>query len=177
MLPDDLAVTEIMILMNEAVVEGLKFGMSYQRDSDGRKISKFPGDEIIIDGKNLGAFVSAFIPAIVFSRREDKMSHTFQGEEKLPAGHVFGGAVGLEPSPVPAQDSGDAFSSLGPMFIDHPLNHGDVGFRNGSFSYGYWQHDKCISEEEGGRQQKMQGSENIFSGEFLPGNSAGWVGR
>ena len=86
-----------------------------------------------------------------------------QGEKKLPAGHVFGGAVGLEPSPVPAQDSGDAFSSLGPMFIDYPLNERDVGFGNGLFSYGYWQHDKCISEEERGRQQKMQRSEKYFS--------------
>jgi len=166
MLADNLAVTEIMVLINEAVVEGFKGGMSYQGDRDGRKIGKFPGDGILIDGKNLHAFVSAFIPAIVFSRREDKMSHAFQGEKKLPAGHVFGGAVGLEPSPVPAQDSGDAFSSLGPMFIDHPLNQRDVCFGNGSFSYGYGQHDECISEEEDGRQQKMQEDENIFSVQF-----------
>ncbi|MCG2739392.1 MAG: hypothetical protein L6300_04035 [Syntrophaceae bacterium] len=94
------------------------------------------------------------------------MSHPLQGEKKLPAGHVFGGAVGLEPSPVPAQDSGNALSSLGPMFIDYLLNQRDVGFGNGSFSYGYGQHDKCISEEERGRQQKMQGSEKYFSGQF-----------
>jgi len=163
MLTHDLAVTEIMMLVNETVVEGLKFGMSYQGDRDGRKIGKFSGNGILIDGKNLHAFVSAFIPAIVFSRREDKMSHAFQGEKKLPAGHVFGGAVGLEPSPVPAQDSGYAFSSFGPMFIDHPLNQRDVCFGNGSFSYGYGQHDEYISEEEGGRQQKMQGIEKYFS--------------
>ena len=136
MLTDDLAVTEIMILMDEAVVEGFKGGMSYQRDIDGRKISKFSGDGVGIDRKNLSAFVSPFIPAIGFSRWEDKMSHPFQGEENFPAGHVFGGAVGLEPSPALAQDLGDAFSSFGPVFIDHPLNHGDVGFRNGSSAYG-----------------------------------------
>src|SRR3990172_3712255 len=157
MLADDLAVAEIMILMNEAVVEGFNIGMPYHRDSDRRQIGKFPGDGALIEGKNLRAFVSAFIPAIGFSRREDKMSHAFQGEKKLPAGHVFGGAVGLEPSPVPAQDSGDAFSSLGPMLIDYPLNQRDVGFGNGSFSYGYWQHDEYISEEERGRHHKMQG--------------------
>jgi len=163
MLTYDLAVTEIMMLVNEAVVEGFKAGMSYQRDIDWRNILKFPGDGAVIDKDNLSAFVSPFIPAIVFSRWEDNMSHAFQGEKKLPAGHVFGGAVGLEPSPVPAQDSGDAFSSLGPMFIDHPLNQRDVCFGNGSFSYGYGQHDEYISEEEGGRQQNMQGSENYFS--------------
>jgi hypothetical protein len=136
MLTYDLAVTEIMILMNEAVVEGLQCGMSYQRDLDGRKISKLSGDGVGIDRENLSALVSPFIPAIVFSRWEDKISHTFQGEENFSAGHVFGGAVGLEPSPVMAQDLGDAFSSFGPVFIDHPLNHGDVGFRNGSSAYG-----------------------------------------
>ncbi len=136
MLTDDLAVTEIMILMNEAVVEGFNRGMSYQRDIDVRKISKFSVDGVFIDRENLSAFVPPFIPAIVFSRWEDKISHTFQGEENFPAGHVFGGAVGLEPSPVMAQDIGDAFSSFGPVFIDHPLNHGDVGFRNGASAYG-----------------------------------------
>ncbi|MFA5789411.1 MAG: hypothetical protein WC924_06205 [Candidatus Gracilibacteria bacterium] len=136
MLTDDLAVTEIMILVNEAVVEGFKGDMSYQRDIDGRKISKFSGDGVVIDRKNLNAFVPPFIPAIVFPRWEDKMSHTFQSEEYFSAGHVFGGVVGLEPSPVMAQDLGDAFSSFGPVFIDYPLNHGDVGFRNGSSAYG-----------------------------------------
>ena len=136
MLTDDLAVTEIMILMNETVVEWFQGGMSYQGDIDGRKIGKFSGDGAVIDGKNLSVFVSPFIPAIGFSRWENKMSHAFQSKEKLPAGHVFGGAVGLEPSPVLAQDFGDAFSSFGPVLIDHPLNHGDVGFRNGSSTYG-----------------------------------------
>jgi len=162
MLADNLTVAEIVVLMDETVVEGLKVDMPYQRDSDGRKKGQFPRDGALIDGKNLSAFISAFVPAIGFSRREDKMSHPFQGEKKLPAGHVFGGAVGLEPPPVPAQDSGDALSSLGPMFINDTLNQRDVGFGNGSFSYGYWQHDKCISEEERGRQQKMHGNEKYF---------------
>ncbi|MFZ3252854.1 MAG: hypothetical protein WA133_01045 [Syntrophales bacterium] len=72
----------------------------------------------------------------------------------------------MEPSPEPAQDSGDAFSSFGPMFIDHPLNQRNVGFGNGSFSYGYWQHDEYISEEEAGRRQKMQGMQKYFSRQF-----------
>ncbi len=49
MLTDNLTITEIMILMNEAVVEGLKVGMPYQRDRDGRKIGKFSGDGALID--------------------------------------------------------------------------------------------------------------------------------
>ena len=48
-------------------------------------------------------------------------------------------------------------------FIDHPLNQRDVGFGNGLFAYGYGQHDEYISEEERGRQQKMQGIEKYFS--------------
>jgi hypothetical protein len=67
MLADDLAVAEIVMLMNEAVVEGFKVGMSYQRDSDGGKIGKFSGNGVSIDGKNPGAFVSPFVPAICFS--------------------------------------------------------------------------------------------------------------
>jgi hypothetical protein len=166
MLADDLAVAEIVMLMNEAVVEGFKVGMSYQRDSDGGKIGKFSGNGVSIDGKNPGAFVSHFVPAICFSGREDKMSHTYQDEKKFPADHIFGGAVGLEPSPSLAEDFGDAFSALGPMFVDHPLDERNVSVANSSFSDSYWPHDEYISEEGRGRQQKMQGIKEYFSRQF-----------
>jgi hypothetical protein len=64
-----------------------------------------------------------------------------QCEKKLPAGHVFGIAIGLEPSPYLAEDFGDASSSLGPMFVDHPLDERDISVVKIYFSDGYRQHD------------------------------------
>jgi hypothetical protein len=112
---------------------------------EGRNIRKFPGDGAVIDKENLSAFVSPFIPAIVFSQWKDNMPHTYQSEENFLAGHVFGGAVCLEPSPVMAKDFGDAFSIFALVFIDYPLNHGDVGLRNGLSAYDDGYHGECIS--------------------------------
>jgi len=51
-----------------------------------------------------------------------------------------------------------------PIFINNGLNERQIGFGNGSFAYGYGQHDEYISEEERGRQQKMHESEKNFKG-------------
>jgi len=49
--------------------------------------------------------------------------------------------------------------------------------RQWSFSDGDGQHGHRISKRIIGRQLKMQGDENNFSGEFMPGNSTGGVGH
>ena len=68
-------------------------------------------------------------------------------------------------------------TSAAPMLVDNVLDKRNIFFGNSAFSDGYGQHDDCISERYFGRQLKMQGNENIFSGEFLPGNSTGGVGH
>ncbi len=105
------------------------------------------------------------------------MSLSLQGNQYFPAGHVLQSAIGLEPVPFLAEYFGDLGAATAPMFIEHGLNEWQIDIANSSFSDGYGQHDEYISEEERGRQQKMQGDENIFSGEFLVGNPAGGVGR
>lgn len=136
MFPDDLFIAQVMVLMDKAVVERFKRGMAYQRDLGGRKIRKYPADGAFIYGNNLDVSVSSIILAIMHSGREFEISHAFQSDEYFAAGHVFGGAVGLEPCPVVAQDLGDALPSFVPVFINHPLNHGDVSIRDGSSANG-----------------------------------------
>jgi hypothetical protein len=63
------------------------------------------------------------------------------------------------------------------MLIDNGLDQWQIGVGNSPVPYGSGQHDHSIPEKVQGRQHKMQGDENIFSGEFLPGNPAGGVGR
>ena len=94
------------------------------------------------------------------------MPLSFQSDQQLPAGHVLGSAIGLEPVPFLAKYFGDLCSAAVPIFIDNGLNKWQIGVANSSFSDGYWQHDECISEEERGRQQKMQESEKYFSRRF-----------
>ena len=105
------------------------------------------------------------------------MSLSLQGNHHLPAGHVLESAIGLDPVPHLAENSGDGAAAAVPMIIDNSLNEWQIGVGNSAFSDGYWQHDDCISERNLGRQHKMQGDENIFSGEFLAENPAGEVGR
>ncbi|TRZ41763.1 hypothetical protein D4S03_12520 [bacterium] len=83
------------------------------------------------------------------------------------------------------------------------MDQWQIGVGNSPVPYGIGQHGHSIPEKVQGRQQKMQGDENIYSlsgliprrlrrkkgfgacpevdtlhlGEFLPGNSAGGVGR
>jgi hypothetical protein len=63
------------------------------------------------------------------------------------------------------------------MLINNVLDYGQVGVINGPVSNGDGQHDHRISKRIRGRQLKMQGYENIFSGKFLSANPAGGVGR
>ena len=94
------------------------------------------------------------------------MTLPLQRDQQLPAGHVLGSAIGLEPVPFLAKDFGDLGAATLPVFIDKGLNEWQIGVANSSFSDGYGQHDEYISEEEVGRQHKMQGSEKYFSRQF-----------
>ena len=105
------------------------------------------------------------------------MSLTLQGNQYLPAGHVLQPSVGLEPLPSLTKYLGNVGAAAVPMFIDSGLDQWQIGVGNGPFSDGYGQHDDCISERNRGRHPRMQGSENNFPGEFLPGNPAGGLGR
>ena len=105
------------------------------------------------------------------------MSLSLQGNHHLAAGHVLQSAIGLDPVPPLAKFSGNVGAAAVPMFIDNSLNEWQIDVANGLFSDGDGQHDHRISKRILGRQLKMQGDENIFSGEFLPANPAGGVGR
>ena len=101
------------------------------------------------------------------------MSLSLQGNHHLPAGHVLQSAIGLDPVPPLAKNSGNVGAAAVPMFIDNSLNEWQIGVTNGPFSDGDGQHDHRISKRILGRQQKTQGDENIFSDELLLGNPAG----
>ena len=55
------------------------------------------------------------------------------------------------------------------MFMNNCLDDWQIGFCDGSCSYGYRQHEDCIPESNRGRQHKMQVNENIFSRKFCQG--------
>jgi len=176
MLTDDLAVTEIMILMNEAVVEGCQGGVPDHGHRDGTVISKTSLHRRLIHENRRNEAISFFIPTVMLTARQLEMPLSLQGNQHLPAGHVFQSAIGLSPVPPLAEHSGYGAAAVVPMLINNVLDDGQVGLANGPVSNGDGQHDHRISKRIRGRQLKMQGDENIFSGEFLPGNLAGGVG-
>jgi len=70
--------------------------------------------------------IAFFIIGGVLSWGELDETHTFQPQQKFPAGHVFEVSVGLVPLPVMAQLSGDEFSALLPIVLDEGLDEGKV---------------------------------------------------
>jgi hypothetical protein len=176
MLTDDLVVTEIMILMNEAVVEGLQGGVPDHGHCDGTVISKTSFQRRLIHENRRNEAISFFIPTVMLTARQFEMPLSFQGNQHLPAGHVFESAIGLSPVPSLAEHSGDGAAAVVPMLINNVLDDGQVDLANCPVSNGDGQHAYRISKRIRGRQLKMQGDENIFSGELLPGNLAGGVG-
>jgi len=176
MLADNLAVTEIMVLINEAVVERFHGGVPDYGHGDGTIVRKTSLHRGLIHENRGNEAISLFIPTIMPTRRKFEMTGPLQGNQHLPAGHVFQSAIGLSPVPPLAENSGNGAAAQVPMLIDDGLDQWQIGVGNGPFSDGDGQHDHRISKRILGRQLKMQGDENIFSGEFFPANPAGRVG-
>jgi hypothetical protein len=177
MLTDDLAVTEIMMLVNEAVIERFHGGVPDHGHRDGTVVSKTSIHRRLIHENRRNEAISLFIPTVMLTARQLEMPLSLQGNQNLPAGHVFQSTIGLSPVPRLAENSGDGAAAVVPMLIYNVLDYGQVGVINGPVSNGDGQHDHRISKRIRGRQLKMQGYENIFSGKFLSANPAGGVGR
>ena len=102
------------------------------------------------------------IKTVVTTRGESKMPGPLKGNQYFPTGHVFESAIGLDPVPPLAENSGDVSAAGVPMLINNALNYRQVGVMNGPFSYRDGQHDHRISKSIAGRQLKMQGYANYF---------------
>jgi hypothetical protein len=141
----DLAVAQVVIPMDEAVVEGLKGSASNQSETERFQVGKIAGEGAVVNCRKGDASVSDAVTPIVEAGRELDESFSVEGQKDFPAGHVFETAVWLEPAPLAAQYPGDSRAAQSPVRLDSPLNLDDIRLRNGSISYGQGFHDHCIA--------------------------------
>jgi hypothetical protein len=162
MLTNDLAVTEIMMLVNEAVVERFLMSVPDHVHGDGTIVGETSLHRRLIYENRRDEAISLFIPTVMLTRRKLEVTSPLQGEQYLPAGHVFQPTIGLDPVPPLAEFSGNVGAAGVPMLIDNGLDKWEIGLCDSPVSYRDGQHGNCISKSIRGRQQKMQGDENYF---------------
>jgi hypothetical protein len=99
---NDLAVAQVMVTMDEAVIKGFQGSAPNHFEFEGAKLgeSSFQGG---FQGFDHGRDpMASFIIGRALSWGELNQSHLFQAEEDLPTGHIFEVSVGLEPLPLMA---------------------------------------------------------------------------
>lgn len=99
---NDLAIAQVMVTMDEAVIEWFEGGVANHFEFKGAKVGEFSfqgGFQGFDHGRQT---VASFIIGRVSSRGELNQLHPFQAQEDFPAGHVFEVSVGLVPLPLAA---------------------------------------------------------------------------
>jgi len=97
-LPDGLAVTQVMVGLNESLVEGFPMGASHHLEIEGTQLlQRNPNGLPGVEGKlNRPPSVSS---AVVLFGREFNQASLLQTQEDLAAGHGFKQAISLSPIP------------------------------------------------------------------------------
>jgi hypothetical protein len=170
MLTNDLAVTEIMMLVNEAIVERFLESVPDHGHGDGTIVGEtsFHGRLIYKNGVNKA--IPLMIKTVVTARGESKMPGPLKGNQDLPTGHVFESAIGLDPVPPLAENSGDVSAAGVPILINNALDYRQVGVMNGPFSYRDGQHDHRIIKKHRRTPAKNAGIRKLFSGDCQQAN-------
>ena len=159
MIADNLAIAQIMMLVNQAVVEGFKAGMAHGFEPDRAELGEFCLQGSLIDFINGNRSVAFVVMGAGKPWWQSDEAFSVKGEQNLSASHILELAIGLTPVPMPAKDLGDMLSALIPMGVNGGLNGFKRSLVNGSFADGDGQHVHCIAERRRGRQRKMQAGE------------------
>ncbi len=122
MIADDLAVAQVVVLLDQTVVQGFKVGMSNHLKLDIFKIRNILADRVFVNFNEGDITISVLVNANGFGRWKRNQFFTEKCQQDFPASHIFESAVGLYPVPLLAQDSGDMGSALVPVLVNGGLN-------------------------------------------------------
>jgi hypothetical protein len=172
---DNLAISQIMVPVYEAVVERLKGGVSNRVQSRFRKIGELALQEALIDRHPDNDSVALMVVCVIEGRRKPDKTFSLKSQEELPTGHIAQFTIGLHPVPALAERPRDLFASPALVGTDDGLDLRQIIFSNGSSANRERQHIQRIAKQARGRQLKMHATiKNILRKVERP-DPIGWV--
>jgi len=93
-----------MMLLHQAVVEGLKIGSANQCEGNGWEFRERSLKRALINLNDRNGSITSLIVGAGESRGKGDKAFSPQGEQQLPTGHILEAAVWLMPIPLSAED-------------------------------------------------------------------------
>ena len=118
----DLTVTEVVVLMDEAVIKRFQGSIPGQFNFNRRQVGQGCFDRGLFGIQEGDRAIAEVVVGVCFRGRKSEISGSFQSEQQFPAGHVFEAAVRLDPVPHLAENSRNRGTALIPMLFDDRLN-------------------------------------------------------
>lgn len=149
MLPNRLGVTEIMVLINQAVKEVFMLGFSDQTKFNGLEFFNCGDNRCQVDVELLN-FFSFGLPTAAecfLSGRKGNMPLPVKLKHESPANPIFENAIGLSPIPLAANSQGQRPATLIRIILDELTEEVDVVGVYGTFAVSeYLSHVENIAE-------------------------------
>ncbi len=173
----NLPISQIVMLLDKAVVKRLQGGVSNQLQSGRREVSEGSWKGTLVNGHPGNGAVSYMVVGTSKRRRKSDKPSSLQGQKELSAGHVSQLTIGLHPIPLPTEHPRDLLSSPAPMGTNDGLDLGEILFRNGFSANRKRQHIKRIAKQFRGRHKKMHTEQKNSSSASQTENDcqSGWV--
>ncbi len=154
-------ISQIVMLLDNAVVKWLQGGVSNQLQSGSREVSEGSSKGALVNGHPGNGAVSLMVVGAIKGRRESDKPFSLQGQKELSAGHIPQLSIGLHPVPLPAEYPRDLLSALAPMGTDDGLDLGEILFSNGFSANRERQHIKRVAKQNRGRHKKMHSEQKM----------------
>ena len=142
-------ISQVVMLLDKAVVKWLLGGVSDQLQSESREMSEGSSKGALVNGHPGNGAVSLMVVGAIKRGRKSDKAFSLQGQKELSAcpvecrlrgparqdstgaGHIPQLTIGLHPIPLPTEHPRDLLSSPAPMGTDGGLDHGEILFSNG----------------------------------------------
>lgn len=101
---DDLPIPQVMMVLNQAVVEGFKIGSTNQGEANSWELRERSLNRALINLNSRNSSITSLIVGAGTSGGKADKAPSVQGEQQLPTGHILEAAIGLTPIPGLAKD-------------------------------------------------------------------------
>ena len=122
------------MLLNKAIIEMFELGVAHRFELDRRQAGRNALDRDLVGFNQWDELISLMISTVMSSGWKIDKTFSVQGNQDLPASHILGLPIWLEPVPSYAEDFGQFSATLAPMGVDGLSDERKIGFRDSPFS-------------------------------------------